>query len=82
MQGRLVNWIEEASLENIRRLLEVTKAERSHELLFMAKNLCDFGGSPFPYIFPIVPRSLPAEVIKGEHFVLADLFKLVPGSSS
>ena len=40
------------------------------------------GGFPFPYIIPIVPRSLPAEVVEGEHFVLADRLKLVPGSSS
>ena len=40
------------------------------------------GSSPFPYIIPIVPCSLPTELIKGEHFVHADLFKLVPGSSS
>ena len=40
------------------------------------------GGSPFPYIIPIVPRSLPAEVIEGEHFFLIDLLKLVLGSSS
>ena len=48
----------------------------------MAKNLRYLGGRPFPYIIPIFPRSLLTEVIKGEHFVLADLFKLVPGSSS
>ena len=48
----------------------------------MANNLRDLGGNPFPYIILIVLRSLPTEVIKGEHFVLVDLFKLVPGSSS
>ena len=45
--------------------MEITEVERSHELLLMAKNLRDLGGSPFPYIIPIVPRSLPIEVIKG-----------------
>ena len=55
----------------------------------MVKNLRELGGRPFPYIFPIVPRSLPAEVIEwggggggGGHFVLADLLKLVPGCFS
>ena len=69
-------------MENIRWLLEITEAERNHELLLTVKNLREFGGSPFPYIIPIVFLLLPAEVIEGEHFVLVDLLKLVPGSSS
>ena len=80
--GQLVKWIEKAGLENIRRLLEKTETESNHELLLTVKNLQELGGSPFPYIIPIIPRSLPAEVIEGEHFVLLDLLKLVPGSSS
>ena len=58
------------------------EVERNHELLLTVKNLRELGGSPFPYIIPIVPRSSPAEVIEGEHFVLTDLLKLVPNSSS
>ena len=69
-------------MENIRPLLEISEAERSHELLLTVKNLRELGGSPFSYIIPIVPHSLPMEVIEGEHFVLADLLKLVPGSFS
>ena len=48
----------------------------------MARNLLELGISPFPYIIPVVPCSLPAELIEGEHFVLANLFKLNPGSFS
>ena len=69
-------------MENIRRLLEITEVERNHELLLTVKNLRVLGTSPFPYIIFIVPRSLPAELNKGEHFVLVDLFKLNPSSSS
>ena len=43
----------------------MTKAERNHELLLTVKNLRELGSSPFPYIIPIVPRSLLAEVIEG-----------------
>ena len=50
--------------------------------LLTVKNLRELGNSPFPYIIPIFPRSLSAEVVEGEHFVLADLLKFVPGSSS
>ena len=46
------------------------------------KNLQEFGINPFPYIIPIIPRSLPEELIKGEHFILIDLLKSIPGSSS
>ena len=31
---------------------------------------------------PVLPRPLPSEVIKGEHFVLADLLRLLVGGSS
>ena len=67
---------------NIRRLLEITEVEYNHELLLTTTNLRELGASPFPYIIPIVPCSLPVELIEGEHFVLADLCKLRPGSSS
>ena len=46
------------------------------------KNLQKLGASPFPYIVSIIPRPLPTELIKGEHFVLADLLKSIPSSSS
>ena len=41
-----------------------------------------FGRQSFPYIVPILTPHLPNEVIKGEHFVLADLLKSLPGGSS
>ena len=31
---------------------------------------------------PIIPRPLPSEVVKGEHFVAANLLSLIPGASS
>ena len=63
---------------NISRFLEITKRERN-ELLLSMKNLQELGSNPFPYI---APRPLPREAVKGEHFVLVDLLKLIPGSSS
>ena len=81
-RGRLVNWVEKASLEHIRRLLEITKGERNHELLLYVKNLRELGANPFPYIVLVIPCPLLAEFVKGEHFVLADLLKSIPGSFS
>ena len=46
------------------------------------KNLQELGSSPFPYIAPVIPRPLPGESVRGEHFVLTDLLKLILGSSS
>ena len=70
-----------ARVNNISRWLEITERERN-ELLLYVKNLQELGSSPFPYIAPVIPRSLPREVVGGEHFVLADLLKSISGSSS
>ena len=66
---------------NINRLLEITKRERN-ELLLSMKNLQELDSIPFPYITPVIPRLLPREVVKSEHFVLDDLLKSIPGSYS
>ena len=46
------------------------------------KNLHDLSRHLSSYIAPIIPRSLPSEVVEGEHFVVADLLSLIPGGSS
>ena len=81
-RGRLVSWVEKASLECIRRLLEITEGKCNHELLLSMKNLRELGVSPFPYIVLVIPCSLPAELVRGNHFVLVDLLKSISGSSS
>ena len=81
-RGRLVSWLEKANLDRIIRLLEITEGERNHELLLSMKNLQELGASAFHYIVPVIPHLLPEELIKGEHFVLADLLKSIPSSSS
>ena len=81
-RGWLVNWIEKAGLENIRRLMEIIEVERNHELLLTARNLRELAVYAFSYIILVIPLSLLTELIKGEHFVLADLCKSNPGGSS
>ena len=66
---------------NISRLLEITERERS-ELLLSVKTSQELDSNPFPYIAPVIPHPLQGEVIRGEHFVLADLLKSISGSSS
>ena len=46
------------------------------------RNLRELSTYAFPYIIPIVPCSLPVELIEGEHLVLPDLCKSSPGNSS
>ena len=50
-RGRLVNWVEKASLEKIRRLLEISEYERHYEVLLTLKNLVNCG----PAFFACVP---------------------------
>ena len=78
----IVSLVEKANLEGIRRLLEITEAERNHELLFSMNNLQELGANPFRYIVPVIPRSLPEELVMGEHFDLVNLLKSIPGNSS
>ena len=69
-------------MDRICRLLEIIGRECHHELLLSMKNLQELGDSPSPYIVPILPCPLPSEVIKGEHFILADLLRSLQGGSS
>ena len=66
---------------NISRWLEIAERERS-ELLLFVKNSQQLGFRTFPCMVPIIPCSLPREVVGGEHFVLADLLKSILGSFS
>ena len=74
--------MEKARLDRIKRLLKISERERNQDLLLSAKNLQELGVNFFPYIGPIIPSLLPKELIKGELFILADLLKSIPGSSS
>ena len=77
----MVQWVEKASLEKIRRLLEVSEQERHYEVLLTLKNIADVRWSPAPYSLPIIPRSLPLEIVVGEHFVTSDLLSLLVGNA-
>ena len=82
MRGELVSWVEKARLDPISWLLKITKRKRHHELPLYVKNLQDLGISPFPYIVYVLPRPLPSEVVKGEHFVLVNFLKSLTRGSS
>ena len=81
-RGKLVNWVEKTSFKKIQRLLEISKQERHHEIILTAKNLRELSCSPSPYIIPVIPRPLPAEIVEGEHYIIVDLLNLAPSNSS
>ena len=81
-RGILVNWVENASFEKIRKLLEIFERERHHEVLLTLKNLGDFSGNPASYSVPVIRRPLPIEIVEGEHYITADLLNLLLGNSS
>ena len=78
----MVNWLEKANYKEIQKLLEIFEQEQHHKILLTTRNLCELSRSPSPYIIPIIPHPLPTEIVEGEHYVIADLLNLVPGSSS
>ena len=73
--------MEKARLDRI-WLLEIIERERHYEVLLSVKNLQELGAGHFPYILFILPCPLPNKVVEGEHFVLANFLKSLPGGSS
>ena len=77
-----MNWVEKSSIEKIRRLLEIFELERHCRVLLTPENISVMRHNPAPYTLPVIPRSLPSQVVEGEHFVITDLRRLVYSSSS
>ena len=69
-------------MDCLRRLFEISERERNHELLLSMKNLQELGANPFSHIVSVLPCHFPSEVVKGKHFVLANLLKSLLGGSS
>ena len=78
----MVKWVEKSSIEKIRRLLQISKRERHYQVLLTRENISVVRHNPAPYTLPVIPRPLPSNVVEGEHFVLADVRRLVSGNAS
>ena len=74
--------MEKVEFKKIQKLLEISERERHHKILLTVKNLHELSCNPSLYTIPVIPCPLPAEVVEGEHYVIADFLTLVPGSSS
>ena len=76
-----MNWVEKSSFEKIRRLSEISEQERHYKVLLTQDNISVVRRNPAPYTLPVIPRPLPSDVVEGEHFVIADLRRLVSSSA-
>ena len=77
-----MKWVEKSSFEKIRRLLEISEQERHFQVLLTRKNISAVRNHPVPYTLPVISRPLLSNVVDGEHFVIADVRRLVSGGTS
>ena len=77
-----MKWVEKSSIKKIRRLLEISERKRHYQILLTRENIYAMRRNPAPYTLPVIPRALPSNVVEGEHFVIADVRRLVSGSAS
>ena len=76
-----MDWVEKSSLEKIRRLLDISEQERHYKVLLTPDNISVVRRNPAPYTLPDIPRPLPSDIVEGEHFVIADLRRLISSSA-
>ena len=77
-----MKWVEKYNIEKIRRLLEISERERHYQVLLTKENISDVKHNPAPYTLLVIPWPLPSNFVEGDHFVLADVRRLVSGSAS
>ena len=73
--------MEKSSLEKIRRLLKISEQKRNYKVLLTLDNISAVRRNPSPYTLQVIPRSLPLDIVEGEHFVIADLWCLISSSA-
>ena len=76
-----MNWVEKSSFEKIRRQSEISKQERHYKVLLTPDNISAVRHNPAPYTLPVIPRSLPSDIVEGGHFVITDLWRLISSSA-
>ena len=74
--------VEKSSIEKIRQLLEISEGERHYQVLLTQENISAVRRDSAPYTLPIIPRPLPSNVVEGEHFMLANVWRLASSSAS
>ena len=73
--------MEKSSFEKIRRLSKIFEKEHHYKVLLTLDNISVVRRNPAPYTLPVIPRPLPSNIMEGEHFVIADLRRLISSSA-
>ena len=76
-----MNWVEKSSFEKIHWLMEISEQERHYKVILTPENISAVRRNPAPCTLPVIPRPLPLDVVEGEHFVIANLRRLVSSSA-
>ena len=76
-----MDWVEKSSFEKIRWLLEIFEQERHYKVLLTPDNISVVRRNPALYTLLVIPRPLPSDIVEGEHFVIADLRRLISSST-
>ena len=76
-----MNWVEKSSFDKIRRLSDIFKQERHYKVLLTLDNISAVRRNPAPDTLLVIPRPLPSDIVEGEHFVIADLRRLISSSA-
>ena len=76
-----MNWVEKSSFEKIRLLSEISEQERHYKVLLTSDNISVVRRNPAPYTLPVIPQPLPLDTVEREHFVIADLRRLISSSA-
>ena len=69
--------MEKSSFEKISRLLEIFEKEWHYKVILTPDNISAVRRNPAPYTLSVIPRPLPSDILEGEHFVIADLRRLI-----
>ena len=73
--------MEKSSFEKIHRLYEIFEQERHYKVLLTPDNISAVRRNPAPYTLLVIPRPLPSDIVEGEHFVIADLQRLISSNA-
>ena len=73
--------MEKSSFEKIRRLPEIFEQERHYKVLLTLDNISAVRCNLAPYTLPVILIPLPSDIVEGEHFVIADLRRLISSSA-
>ena len=76
-----MNWVEKSSFEKICQLSEIFEQERHYKVLLTPDYISTVRRNLAPYTLPVIPRRLPSDIVEGEYFVIADLWRLISSSA-